>query len=313
MNNMINDNRLIFNLDLDLLRTFVAVADLNTFGAAAIAISRTQSAVSQQMQRLELLVGKELFIRHGRNKLLTEQGVQLLGYARTILQCNDQACLALRANHLEGGLTLWAADETTDSVLPAQLNYIRSIYPKLILDVAIKTHPFEDLESVKQSVDLIIATAHPPCVEATILRQLPTFWYCAADYRLCEGKAIPLIVTREPDTHRQMMLATLSEAGIAWRIAYEAPTLTATYSALKAGLGITARPADMKHNEALRMLGGAEGLPPLAQTTYFLCKHRQSQNEIASIIFTTLSSELQPTYYCERPEKSEMSQPADES
>ena len=66
---MISANRPIINLDLDLLRTFVAVADLNTFAAAAAAVCRTQSAVSQQMQRLEQLVGKELFARHGRNKL----------------------------------------------------------------------------------------------------------------------------------------------------------------------------------------------------------------------------------------------------
>lgn len=63
---MISANRPIINLDLDLLRTFVAVADLNTFAAAAAAVCRTQSAVSQQMQRLEQLVGKELFARHGR-------------------------------------------------------------------------------------------------------------------------------------------------------------------------------------------------------------------------------------------------------
>ena len=73
---MISANRPIINLDLDLLRTFVAVADLNTFAAAAAAVCRTQSAVSQQMQRLEQLVGKELFARHGRNKLLTEHGIQ---------------------------------------------------------------------------------------------------------------------------------------------------------------------------------------------------------------------------------------------
>ena len=66
---MINTTRPILNLDLDLLRTFVAVADLNTFAAAAAAVCRTQSAVSQQMQRLEQLMGKELFARHGRNKL----------------------------------------------------------------------------------------------------------------------------------------------------------------------------------------------------------------------------------------------------
>lgn len=88
---MANANRSVLNLDLDLLRTFVVVADLNTF-AAAVAVCRTQSAVSQQMQRLEQLVGKELFAHHGRNKLLTEHGVQFLSYARKILQFNDEAC-----------------------------------------------------------------------------------------------------------------------------------------------------------------------------------------------------------------------------
>lgn len=103
---MINANRPIINLDLDLLRTFVAVADLNTFAAAAAAVCRTQSAVSQQMQRLEQLVGKELFARHGRNKLLTEHGIQLLGYARKILRFNDEACSSLMFSNLQGVLTI---------------------------------------------------------------------------------------------------------------------------------------------------------------------------------------------------------------
>lgn len=114
---MINANRPIINLDLDLLRTFVAVADLNTFAAAAAAVCRTQSAVSQQMQRLEQLVGKELFARHGRNKLLTEHGIQLLGYARKILRFNDEACSSLMFSNLQGVLTIGASDESADTIL----------------------------------------------------------------------------------------------------------------------------------------------------------------------------------------------------
>ena len=95
---MINTTRPILNLDLDLLRTFVAVADLNTFAAAAAAVCRTQSAVSQQMQRLEQLVGKELFARHGRNKLLTEQGIQLLGYAFWFYENHDRTAVRLHVS-----------------------------------------------------------------------------------------------------------------------------------------------------------------------------------------------------------------------
>lgn len=59
---MTSAKRPIFNLELDLLRTFVAVVDGNTFAAAAESVCRTQSAVSQQMQRLESLIGKELLL-----------------------------------------------------------------------------------------------------------------------------------------------------------------------------------------------------------------------------------------------------------
>ncbi len=99
---MINLNLPIINLDLELLRTFVIVAERKTFSAAAETICRTQSAVSQQMQRLEQFMGKELFIRHGRNKRLTEHGVQLLRYARKILDINDEICHSLILNHVTG-------------------------------------------------------------------------------------------------------------------------------------------------------------------------------------------------------------------
>ncbi|MGU0161643.1 LysR family transcriptional regulator [Escherichia coli] len=65
-----------------MLRTFVAVADLNTFAAAAAAVCRTESAEVSKCSVWNNSFGKELFARHGRNKLLTEHGIQLLGYAR---------------------------------------------------------------------------------------------------------------------------------------------------------------------------------------------------------------------------------------
>ena len=122
---MISANRPIINLDLDLLRTFVAVADLNTFAAAAAAVCRTQSAVSQQMQRLEQLVGKLMF------------------------------------SNLQGVLTIGASDESADTILPFLLNRVSSVYPKLALDVRVKRNAYmaEMLES--QEVDLMV-TAHRP-------------------------------------------------------------------------------------------------------------------------------------------------------
>lgn len=277
------------NLDLDLLRTFVAVADLNTFAAAAAAVCRTQSAVSQQMQRLEQLVGKELFARHGRNKLLTEHGIQLLGYARKILRFNDEACMSLMFSNLQGVLTLGASDESADTILPFLLNRISSVYPKLALDVSVKRNAFM-VEMLKENeVDLVVTTHRPGQFDSLTLRTSPTHWYCAAEYVLQKGEPIPLVLLDDPSPFRDMVLAALNEAGIPWRLAYVASTLPAVRAAVKAGLGVTARPVEMMSPD-LRVLGHSEGLPSLPDTEYLLCHNAASNNELAKVVFEAMEN-----------------------
>ncbi|MEG5549449.1 transcriptional regulator LrhA [Enterobacter wuhouensis] len=293
---MINANRPIMNLDLDLLRTFVAVADLNTFAAAAAAVCRTQSAVSQQMQRLEQLVGKELFARHGRNKLLTEHGIQLLGYARKILRFNDEACMSLMFSNLQGVLTLGASDESADTILPFLLNRISSVYPKLALDVSVKRNAFM-IEMLKENeVDLVVTTHRPGQFDCLTLRTSPTHWYCAAEYVLQKGEPIPLVLLDEPSPFRDMVLSALNEANIPWRLAYVASTLPAVRAAVKAGLGVTARPVEMMSPD-LRVLGKSDGLPALPDTEYLLCHNSSSGNELAKLVFDAMENYHNPWQY----------------
>ena len=281
------------NLDLDLLRTFVAVADLNTFAAAAAAVCRTQSAVSQQMQRLEQLVGKELFARHGRNKLLTEHGIQLLGYARKILRFNDEACMSLMYSNLQGGLTLGASDESADTILPFLLNRISSVYPKLALDVSVKRNAFMIEMLNENKVDLVVTTHRPGQFNCLTLRTSPTHWYCAAEYVLQKGEPIPLVLLDDPSPFRDMVLSALNEANIPWRLAYVASTLPAVRAAVKAGLGVTARPVEMMSPD-LRVLGKSDGLPALPDTEYLLCHNTSSNNELAKVVFEAMENYHNP-------------------
>ncbi|AHM74949.1 virulence transcriptional regulator RovM [Yersinia hibernica] len=286
---MTNANRPIINLDLDLLRTFVAVADLNTFASAAAAVCRTQSAVSQQMQRLEQLVGKELFARHGRNKLLTEHGLQLLGYARKILRFNDEACTSLMYSNVEGSLIIGASDDTADTLLPFLLSRVATLYPRLAIDVRVKRSPFIADMLSHGEVDLAITTAKVDTHPHVILRTSPTLWYCAADYQFQPGESVPLVVMDEPSPFRDMAIEHLTRAGIAWRIAYVASSLSAIRAAVRAGLGITARPIEMMSPD-LRVLGETEGLPRLPETHYSLCKDSECGNELALAIFDAMQT-----------------------
>src|ERR671910_400609 len=80
-------------LDIDQLRTFVAISDSGSFTRAADAVHKTQSAVSMQMKRLEERVGRPVFERDGRASKLTDDGERLLDYARRIVRLNSE-CVA---------------------------------------------------------------------------------------------------------------------------------------------------------------------------------------------------------------------------
>ncbi|MCC8375399.1 transcriptional regulator LrhA [Photorhabdus sp. HUG-39] len=290
---MINANRPIMNLDLDLLRTFVAVADLNTFAAAAAAVCRTQSAVSQQMQRLEQLVGRELFARHGRNKLLTEHGLQLLGYARQILRANDDASASLTYSDAEGELRIGASDDTVDTLLPFLLNRIASVYPRMAIDVRIKRTQFIESMLDSHEIDLALTTAKISHHPRTVLRSTPVLWHCAPDFQLQSNEPVPLVVMDETNPFRQLALDTLDEVGVSWRIAYEAASLSAVRTAVNAEVGITARPLEMQ-NADLRILGESEGLPRLPETQFSLYRHSNEQNESVLTVFSAIENKKTP-------------------
>ncbi|MEM9636727.1 MAG: LysR family transcriptional regulator, partial [Pseudomonadota bacterium] len=79
------------DLEIDLLRSFLAVAAHRNFTQAARAVGRTQSAVSLQIKRLEDIVGKRLFERSRHSVAISPAGEALMVYANRILAANDAA------------------------------------------------------------------------------------------------------------------------------------------------------------------------------------------------------------------------------
>ncbi len=89
-------------IDIDQLRTFIAIAETGSFTKAADIVHKTQSAVSMQMKRLEERLDKPIFARDGRASKLTEDGERLLDYARRIVKLNLEALAAFSGPELTG-------------------------------------------------------------------------------------------------------------------------------------------------------------------------------------------------------------------
>ena len=113
---------------------------------------------------------------------------------------------------------------------------------------------------------------------------------------LQKGDARALVKLDEPIPFRDMVITALNEANIPWRLAYVASTLPAVRAAVKAGLGVTARPVEMMSPD-LRVLGKAEGLPALPDTEYLLCRNASSNNELAKVVFEAIETYHNPWQY----------------
>jgi DNA-binding transcriptional LysR family regulator len=84
-------------VDLDAVRTFVAVADAGQFQEAAVDLSITQQAVSKRIAGLERNLGVRLFARTPRGAQLTVDGQAFLPHARELLQAEQRAAASVRS------------------------------------------------------------------------------------------------------------------------------------------------------------------------------------------------------------------------
>lgn len=273
------------NFDLDLLRSFVAIAETESFAAAAQRVHRTQSAISQQMQRLEAHTGRALLVKQGRSKRLTEDGIKLLDYARRIIALNDEAnaALASGAGQIDP-VRLGANHDMADTILPVMLGRIAKSHPNVLLEIHTGRSPFLMEELRKGELDLAVTTRSDPSLPRIALRTSPTVWLCAAEFAVDRHKPIPLILSNEPSLFRALAVEALDRAHIAWRIAYLSLNLGAIRAAVRAGLGITARNIEMLTPD-LRVLGEAEGLPRLPDVTFNLYMRGDGVNDATKRVF----------------------------
>jgi len=276
------------NLDIELLRTFVMVADLETFSKAGVRLGRTQGAVSQQMQRLETLVGTALFLKEGRTKRLTQPGRQLLSYARDLLMLNDDAFRSLKDSRFSGMLRIGSPHDVADTLLPPLLSQITRWAPHLNFELDVSRSPFLMDALHRGEVDMTISTRFDPALEGILLRTSPTVWICSARYHHRPDAPIPLILADYPSIFRRVAIEALDAAQVRWSPAYTTSNMLGIKAAIKARLGVTARSIELLDSE-MRVLGESDGMPRLPETNFYLWIRPGAGNALVRQAFELLA------------------------
>lgn len=250
------------NMDITHLRAFVTVAELKSFSKASQRLCRVQSAISQQIQRLEAQLGTPLFVRDRRGLRLTRSGEDLLSYAIKILVINDQAVLALSDQAPKGRVRVGTSDTYASIFFADILQVCSTRFPDIEIEVhcGYSSQIWRMYE--KSEVDVVLTQGCPPHVSAELLHTEPLAWVCSIDSDVADHDPIPLAVFTEGCGDRQIILNALHRACRNYRIGYHSTSHAGILAALNSGKFVSAILRSTARSE-LRILGEVDGYPPL--------------------------------------------------
>lgn len=249
-------------MDTDLLRAFVAVAECEGFSAAGKVISRTQSAVSLQIKRLEDRMGESLFERTSRSVVLTPAGGRLLPYARQILKLQDEAYRVLGAERRGELIRLGISEEQASAYLPELLPHMASLHPDVRIQITCEISSILIQRFQEGLLDAVLAVRHAPAHTAQLLGREPMVWVTAQDSKIDRWDVLPLALNPEGCIFRAHAFAALGRANRHWDVLYTSPSPTGINVAVQAGLALTIK-TPRSIPAGCRIVGKDEGLPTL--------------------------------------------------
>lgn len=255
--------------DLDVLRTFATGMELGSFARAAERLGRSTSAVSAQLKKLEQQAETPIFTRAGRGLALTEAGETMLGYARRMLDLNDEAATAIHGSELEGWVRLGLQEDFGETILPQVLGQFARAHPKVRIEARVARN-VELLDRIL-SGRLDLALAWSDGAAATPHHQrimdVPMCWIGpVGEPEKRQGSAeqpLALASLEAPCLLRTAATNALDRAGIPWRLSFISPSLAGLWAATAAGLGVTIRTPIGLPATVQRLIPGDCGLPAL--------------------------------------------------
>jgi len=278
-------------IDVDQLRTFIAIAETGSFTRAADVVHKTQSAVSMQMKRLEERLDRPIFSRDGRASKLTEDGERLLSYARRIVKLNVEALAAFSDAELTGRVRLGVPDDYADRYLPEIMARFSRVYPGVELTVVCE--PSVDLyrHIELNEVDLAIVTDCDGTRPSETFRRERLLWVTSNRHPTHLEERLPLALGRPTCGWRRAAIECMEKIGRPFRVLYSSANAGAVAAAVLSGLAVSVFP-ESGLRPGMRVLSPADGFPALASCHIGLVRNPHEQSPLAEALAEHIISSL---------------------
>lgn len=270
-------------IDIDQLRTFIAIAETGSFTKAADVVNKTQSAVSMQMKRLEQRLDRPIFARDGRASKLTEDGERLLDYARRIVRLNMETLAAFSSAEMSGRVRLGVPDDYADRYLPEIMARFSRAYPGVELTVICE--PTVDLlERIDANdIDLAIVTNCEGSRAAETFRHERLLWVTSNRLPTHLEETLPLALGRPTCAWRRDAIEKLESISRPYRVLYSSSNAGAVAAAVLSGLAVSVLP-ESGLRPGMRVLTGAEGFPELPSCRIGLLRNARESSPLADAL-----------------------------
>lgn len=283
----------MYSLDPDFLRTFLAISETGSFGAAGEKVNKTQSTVSAQMKRLEEIVGVSLFEKAGRRNVLTAEGRKLLEYAASMVRLNDEALNAFRPPEMTGSIRVGAIDEYAQAFFPDVLDSFAREQPGIVVSVA--TGPTSMLTSAfgRGEFDAVIVSRLGGETDWESLRIDQLHWIGGEGNLLQYVEPLPMAAWSEGCSWQQMANAALAREGRGVRLAFTTSNASLMATTLRRGIGVTVAPRWFV-SEGLRVIDELDAKCPLG-TAEIGVRRKGGENPAREAFIAHMQAQLRST------------------
>ena len=271
-------------LDLDVLRTFVAIAETGSFTTAATAVYRTPSAVSMQIKKLEDILGRSVFARDARSVSLTTDGEMLLGYARRLLAINREAVSKFIVPDIVGVVRLGSPDDYGERVLPHVLKRFAQSHPAIAVDVTIdqSINLRRRMDDRALDITLLTNSYKASAIGAEVLLTEPIVWAGAKGGCAHLRDPMPISVWEEGCAWRAGALEALGREGRNYRVAYMSAHTAGQRAAIMSDLAIAPLPRSFLGSDMVA-LGAKDGLPEIGNYSLAMVVSPEASAPVKSV------------------------------
>jgi DNA-binding transcriptional LysR family regulator len=226
------------DIDIGLLRSFVAVAETGRMTTAARVVNLSQGAVSQQIKRLEALFSMHLFERAADAARLTRDGEKLIAQAHRLIALNDHVLEQMQQADFSGEVRLGVPHDVVGELMPPILRRFTQEHPNVLVTLVSETTRSLRVGLSEQKVDLALMTESEPGKREQLLLTDRLVWVGSRGGDAWRRRPLAVALGQEGCAFRAFAIKALTKSGIEWRPICQVGSLEPVFATLEADMAV---------------------------------------------------------------------------